>query len=63
MNLKPPKNEIIWVQYAIKGETTYITTSTALRDYYYLYKVEDNKLVKTRHKTKNPTDLEDFIYK
>lgn len=62
MNLKPPKNETIWVQYKFKGETIYVVTSTALRDYYYLYKVEDNKLVKTKHKARNPTDLEEFIY-
>ena len=60
--IKVPKNEILWVQYLHKGKVIYVTTSTMMRDTYFLYKVEDDgKLVKTRHKSSNPQDLEKFI--
>lgn len=60
--IKAPKNEILWVQHLHKGNVIYVITSTMMRDTYFLYKVEDNdKLVKTRHKSSNPQDLEKYI--
>lgn len=60
-NIKPPKNEIIWVQYIKNNNVTHIITSTKLRDYYYLYEVKDNKPIKTKYKARSPTELEDYI--
>ena len=59
--IKPPKNEIILVQYIKDDKPVYIITSTMLRDMYYLYKVENDKLVKTKHKNKTPTELEKYM--
>lgn len=59
--IKPPKNEIILVQYIKDNKPVYIITSTMLRDTYYLYKVENDKLIKTKYKNKNPTELEKYM--
>lgn len=60
--IKVPKNEILWVQYWHKNKVIYVITSTRMRDTYFLYKVEnEDKLIKTRHKSNNPLDLEKFI--
>lgn len=59
--LIPPKNEIIWVQYLHNGVPIYVITSTRIRDCYYLYEVNDNQLVKTKYKNKDPTELEKYI--
>ncbi len=57
-----PKSEILWLQLVKDGRTTHVITSTALRDTYYLYKVGDNdKLIKTKHKSADPTELEQYI--
>ena len=61
-NPTPPKNETIWVQYIINGEVAYAITSTSLRDVYHLCTISNNKCVKTKHKAKNPVDLEKYIY-
>ncbi len=58
---KIPENEQIWVQFVHKDEITHIITSTKLRDFYYLYQVKNNKLIKTKHKSENPIDLEKYI--
>jgi hypothetical protein len=60
--IKIPKNENVWVQYIQDDKVTHIITSTKMRDIYYLYKIDDNKLVKTKHKSSNPVDLEKWIY-
>lgn len=59
--IKPPKNEIILVQYIKNSKPVYIITSTMLRDMYYLYKIENDKLIKTKYKNKNPTELEKYM--
>lgn len=51
-------NEKIWVTYLYHGKPLYVITSTKLRDEYYLYKVENEKYVKTKYKNKDPTMLE-----
>lgn len=53
-----PKGEIIWIQLAKDEVVTHVITSTPLRDVYYLYKVENGKLKKTRYKSDDPTVLE-----
>lgn len=57
-----PKKEIIWAQYVFDGKVKYIIASTALRDYYHLYEVKDNKPIKTKYKARSPTELEKYIY-
>lgn len=60
--IQAPKNEILWLQLAKNGKTTHVITSTIIRDTYYLYKVSDNnKLIKTKHKSADPTELEQYI--
>lgn len=59
--LTPPSNEIIWVQYLQNEIPIYVITSTKIRDYYYLYEVKDNKLIKTKYKNKDPTELEKYM--
>jgi len=61
MQIEAPKNEIIWLQIVKDGVVTHIITSTALRDVYYLYTVENDKLKKTRYKSDDPTKLEEKI--
>ena len=61
MSLVPPPNEIIWTQYLHNEIPIYAITSTKIRDYYYLYEVKDNKLIKTKYKNKDPTELEKYM--
>lgn len=52
-----PKTERIWVKRITeKGETYYITSKDT-RDYYFLYKMENDKAVKLG-KAKSPLELE-----
>lgn len=58
------KNEKVWVQYfGINNELLGIVTSNKNRDVYFLYKVINGKLTKSRYKSHNPTELENYIYK
>lgn len=58
MTVRCPKDEIIWVSYLDnKGNIEYIITSKKVRDFYFLYQVEDKKLNKLG-KSKNPIELE-----
>ena len=59
--LTTPKNEIVWVQYLHDGKPTHVITSTTLRNYYYLYEVKNNALIRTKYKSKDPTELEKYI--
>lgn len=59
--LETPKSETVWVTYYMDGQPAYAITSTKIRDFYYLCKVTDGKLVKTKHKAENPQDLEKYI--
>ena len=61
MPLVLPPNETIWVQYLHNEIPIYAITSTKVRDCYYLYEVKDNKLIKTKYKNKDPTELEKYI--
>lgn len=62
--INPPKNETIWVQYAINNKVTHVLTSKATRDMYYLYEVgENDKLIKTKYKSTDPTELEKWVHK
>ena len=52
-----PSKEIIMTEVtSLKGEVFYITT-TALRDAYYIYKIQDNTATKLGG-SKSPTELE-----
>ena len=61
ITLITPPNEIIWVQYLQNEIPIYVITSTKIRDCYYLYEVKDNKLIKTKHKNKDQTELEKYM--
>lgn len=56
-----PNSETVWVQYIISGVVAYVITSDAMRTTYYLYKVDGDKLRKTRHSNTDPTQLEKYI--
>lgn len=56
--IKAPKDETLWVQIIRNGVVAYAITSNTLRTEYYLYKVDKNKLKKTRYKNADPTELE-----
>ena len=56
-----PNSEIVWMQYIISGVVAYVITSDAMRTTYYLYKVDGDKLRKTRHSNADPTQLEKYI--
>lgn len=58
MLIKTPENEIVWVSYVQDGVITHVITSNVLRIEYYLYKVENGKLKKTKYKSEDPTELE-----
>ena len=59
--IKAPDGETIWVTYMNDGKITHVITSTKLRDYYYLYKVNGDKLTKTKHQSANPMDLVKYV--
>lgn len=61
MEIEAPKNNIIWVSYVRDGVVTHMITSNILRTEYYLYKVENGELKKTRYKSEDPTELEKKI--
>ena len=61
--ISAPAGEIIWVQYVNNGAITHFITSTKMRDYYYLYKIVNDKVVKTKYKSNNPMQLEKYIEK
>lgn len=58
MDFKVPKGEILWMQYLGKDhQPKYIVTSKPLRDMYFLYHVDGDKLVK-KGKSKDPSELD-----
>lgn len=62
--MKIPTNEILWTQYLNdKDEVTHIVTSDKHRDTYKLYKIESDKPVFTKHKSSDPHDLEQYIWR
>lgn len=56
--INAPEGEILWVQILRDEVVTYVITSTPLRDTYYLYKVQNGKLKRTRYQSDDPTELE-----
>ena len=59
MKIKIPKSEQVWATYNnVNGETVYVMTSKASRDFYFLYKLNsDGSLVKLG-KARTPPELE-----
>ena len=56
--LQIQKNEKIWsLFYNEKDELIEVITSNEKRTLYYLYNVENNKLIKDKKKAKCPLDL------
>ena len=53
-----PKTERIWVERTTEKGEVYNITSKEARDYYFLYKMENNKAVKLG-KAKSPSYLEE----
>lgn len=58
MQIEAPDNETIWLQIVKDEVVTHVITSTPLRDTYYLYKVQNGKLKRTRYQSDDPTELE-----
>lgn len=56
--IEAPKGETLWVQIIKNGVVAYAITSNTLRTEYYLYKVDKDKLKKTRCKNADPRELE-----
>lgn len=54
--------ERLWVQIFKEGakEPSYLITSDLMRMTYFLYKVEKGKLIKTKYKSTDPTELEKY---
>ena len=61
MNLLIPKEEILWVRYTENDVVKYIITSNLYRTEYYLYKMTNNKPKKSKYKSDNPLDLEQYV--
>lgn len=58
-----PKTETIWVTYTnLKGEVYHTTAKINNRDYYYLYKMVDDKAHKLG-RARTPTELEEKFLK
>lgn len=58
-----PKNETLWLQALDKDNNlTHVITSDQHRDYYKLYEVTEDKLIYTKHKSNDPTDLYRYIW-
>lgn len=55
------KSEILWLTYITSTNRKYLITSDKQRDTYYLYKVIDDKPVKTNYKNSDPTELNKYI--
>lgn len=60
--LKYPKGETVWVTFLAKGRPVYIITSKQARELYYLYKIEEDKLVKIE-KSASPETLDAIAQK
>ena len=57
MNIKYPKNEILWVTYEKEERPIAIITSKELRDMYYLYKVNIDGSVERIARSPDPDEL------
>lgn len=54
-------NLMTCLTYLIDDEPAYVIKTTVFRDVYYLYKVKNGKLTKTRYEASTPTDLYKYI--
>ena len=60
MTIKYPKGETVWVTYhRPDGFPTFFVTSKPARDYYYLYEVSPEGIVKKLGKARTPVELEE----
>ena len=58
--IKYPKGEIVWVNYANKnGKIIFILTSKPSREYYFLYEVLEDGSLNKLGKAKEPPELEE----
>lgn len=58
-----PSTETVWLQ-VLKQDTDivlYVVTSDKLRQWYKLYSVVDNKAIYTKHKARDPRELDKYI--
>ena len=63
MALQYPKGEIVWASYyGSDKELQYIVTSKPIRDCYFLYQVDEERLIKLG-KAKTPLGLEKYVKK
>ena len=60
--LIPPKGETVYERHYIDDELRYAVTAGPLRECYYLCRVENNKCIKTGHKSANPCDLSEISF-
>lgn len=60
MNIKYPKDEIVWVGYYNKDDKPVcFLTSKPSRDFYFLYEVNEDGVLKKLGKAKEPPELID----
>jgi len=57
------KNERIFLDYETRSGNRYLITSDKNRSDYFLYKIENNKAIKTKKTADNPIKLERYIQK
>lgn len=65
---KLPEGEKIIVSYFTEEDTgderlTHIISTTKSRDCYYLYKIKNGTLTKTKYQSKDPTELEKYVFR
>ena len=61
MNIKVPKNEVLWVTQLSADSKQYVITSTKDRSTYILYSVDSKGNLTKIKKGKEPTELYDSI--
>lgn len=59
MNIKIPKNQILWLQYSDGNKLQYVVTSDSVRSKYFLYLVNDNNTL-TKLKTASAPTFEEI---
>lgn len=58
MKIKYPKGEIVWTLYSVDCVPMFIMTSKESREFYFLYKVNEDGTVEKLGRSKTPTELE-----
>ena len=59
MHVKYPKGEIVWTEYSKNGKAIFLMTSKESRDFYFLYKVNDDGTAEKLGRGKSPIELEE----